>query len=103
LLTLSEVAAASAAQKAVVDSIDPAAYEAQVKATRLSVAVAFDSYRELKNDLERVHVFSSDNPADSSAARQNGFKVIVIDAPFPPTLAKSSVGIALTEMEQFQR
>jgi len=42
-------------------------------------------------------------PADSSAARQNGYKVIVIDAPFPPTLKKSALGVALTEQQVEQR
>ena len=41
--------------------------------------------------------------ADSSAARQNGYKVIVIDAPFPPTLKKSALGVALTEQQVEQR
>jgi len=38
----------------------------QVASTQLSAVFAFDSYRELKNDLERVHVYSSDNPTGIS-------------------------------------
>lgn len=41
--------------------------------------------------------------ADSSAARQQGNKVIVIDAPFPPTMTKSSLGVGLNEAEILQR
>jgi hypothetical protein len=34
----------------------------QVKTTELKVVLPFAAYRELKDDLERVHVYSSDNP-----------------------------------------
>jgi predicted Zn-dependent protease len=41
--------------------------------------------------------------ADSSAARQNGYKVIVIDAAFPPTMTKSALGVALSDAQLQQR
>eukprot|EP01032_Pedospumella_encystans_P008724 gene8724-10322_t len=100
LLPLPEVVYTQGKGKA---EIDPDVYAEQVANTQLKVVLAFDSYRELKNDLERVHVYSSDNPTDSSVARQNGYKVIVIDAPFPPTLKKSALGVSLTEAQVEQR
>ena len=83
--------------------VDLALYTAQMNLTQINVALAFDSYRELKNDLERVHVYSSDNPTDSSADKQAGFKVIVIDAPFPPTLKISGLGIGMTDSQLLER
>jgi hypothetical protein len=35
---------------------------AQVATTELKVVAAFSAYRDLKDDLERVHVYCSDNP-----------------------------------------
>jgi hypothetical protein len=44
------------------------------------------------------------NPtADSSAARQNGYKVIVIDAAFPPTMKMSALGVTLSDAQVQQR
>jgi hypothetical protein len=33
-----------------------------VATTELKVVAAFSTYRDLKDDLERVHVYCSDNP-----------------------------------------
>ncbi len=37
--------------------------------------------------------------ADSSAARHNGYKVFIVDAPFPSTLAVSALGVTLTDAQ----
>jgi hypothetical protein len=39
----------------------------QVKTTELKLVQPFAAYRELKDDLERVHVYSSDNMAGKCA------------------------------------
>lgn len=38
---------------------------AQAAGAELKVVTAFSTYRELKDDLEKVHVYSSDNPTGS--------------------------------------
>lgn len=79
------------------NSIDPVAYELQRKLPTIVIARVFGAFRTLKQDLELVHVYSADNVVQASNARHAGFKVIVIDAPFPRTLTRSALGIGLTD------
>jgi hypothetical protein len=64
-----------------------------------TTAKVFDSYRTLRTALEEKRVFSRDRIEASEATGGS----VVIDAIFPPTYGKSTLGIGLTEAEKQER
>ena len=65
----------------------------------LSVSKVFDGYRTLMRQLEEKRVYSKDR-LETSASTGG---CVVLDAVFPPTYGKSSLGIGLTEAEKQER
>ena len=65
----------------------------------LSVSKVFDVYRTLMRQLEEKRVYSKDR-LETSASTGG---CVVLDAVFPPTYGKSSLGIGLTEAEKQER
>jgi hypothetical protein len=61
------------------------------------VSKVFDAYRSLMRTLEEKRVFSKDK-VDTSIGGS-----VVIDAPFPVTYGKSSLGIGLSDAEKAER
>ena len=48
-------------------------------------------------------LITTDSINEANDARVNGYKVIIIDTTFPPTMSKSSLGMKLKESELSQR
>ena len=62
----------------------------------IRVSKTFDSYRSLKENLEKAGVYFSE-------ASTNPPNCLVVDAPFPKTFAKSVMGFTLSEAQVAQR
>lgn len=68
----------------------------------ISVAKVFDGYRTLMTDLEALGVFPRDHAHKAEAFNDDDFtrrRAIVIDAAFPKTFRRSSLGFSLTEQQ----
>lgn len=82
------------------DEVDVELYNRYSRLPPVSVTKVFDGYRSLKTALEEKRVFSKDR-ADANSNIVGG--CVVLDAVFPPTYGKSSLGIGLTEAEKLER
>lgn len=77
--------------------LDGEAYNALLAFLRpVKVSKTFDSYRNLKENLEKAGVYFSESPSNPAGA-------LVVDAPFPKTYAKSVMGFVLNEAQVAQR
>lgn len=85
------------------DEIDVAVYDARVATIPpISIMKVFDGYRTLMLDLESMGVFPKDHAHKAQAYDEDDStrrRAIVIDAPFPKTFRRSSLGINLSEQQ----
>lgn len=85
------------------DELDATQYEEKIaNIPPISVMKVFDGYRSLMLDLEGLGVFPKDHSYkaqdydEDDATRR---RAIVIEAPFPKTFRRSSIGFSLTEQQ----
>lgn len=85
------------------DEVDVALYDARVATIPpISIMKVFDGYRTLMLDLEAMGVFPKDHAHKAQAYDEDDStrrRSIVIDAPFPKTFRRSSLGINLSEQQ----
>lgn len=85
------------------DEVDVAVYDARVATIPpISIMKVFDGYRTLMLDLEAMGVFPKDHAHKAQAYDDDDStrrRSIVIDAPFPKTFRRSSLGINLSEQQ----
>eukprot|EP01033_Poteriospumella_lacustris_P017323 gene17323-12381_t len=85
------------------DEVDVAVYDARVATIPpISIMKVFDGYRTLMLDLEAMGVFPKDHAHKAQAYDEDDStrrRSIVIDAPFPKTFRRSSLGINLSEQQ----
>lgn len=85
------------------DEVDVAVYENRVATIPpISIMKVFDGYRTLMLDLESMGVFPKDHAHKAQAYDEDDStrrRSIVIDAPFPKTFRRSSLGISLSDQQ----
>lgn len=88
------------------DDLDPDAMARLSDIPPAAVTSVFDGYRQLMQDLETVGVFSKDHSSKAAIFDEdddNRRRSIVIDAAFPKTFRRSSLGLGLTEQQAAAR
>lgn len=79
--------------------MDVEEYQKLCRLPMFTLSKVFDAYRTLMRALEEKRVYSKDR-LETSASTGG---CVVLDAVFPPTYGKSSLGIGLNEAEKLER
>lgn len=85
------------------DEVDVAIYNSRIATMPpISIMKVFDAYRTLMLDLESMGVFPKDHAQKAQAFDEDDStrrRSIVLDAPFPKTFRRSSLGFGLTDSQ----
>jgi hypothetical protein len=68
----------------------------------ITISKVFDGYRTLLQELETCGIFSKDHTTKAQQYNEDEFtrrRAIIIDAAFPKTFRRSSLGMSLTEQQ----